>query len=112
MRKGIFFVLVLLAMAVTVVHALSYVSGVSIEDVDSKTNWFFGATIIVKIRNSNNFPVTVKVTNLPGGMQGTEEASEPVTIKANSFSDWIDVPSLYYSKITKQDFLITEVKNK
>jgi hypothetical protein len=101
-----------LVFCVLLASALYALSGVSVAEfgANDKSKGWFGSTIEirVKIRNDNNYPVTVMVQNLPGGNDGMEPFSDPVTIRANSTSGWIDVPSPFYTGVRTHHFRIVE----
>jgi hypothetical protein len=105
-KKIMAFSLVLLISGSAVLIAGSDVSGVSVSDVSNYRKNSTGY-IRVKVRNDNEYPVTIYIANWPGGNQGMEDYAS-VTIPENATSGWIELNSRWYTSVNKAHFHIIQ----
>jgi hypothetical protein len=105
-KKIMAFALVLLIIGSAFLSAASDVSGVSVSDVSNYRKNSTGY-IRVKVRNDNDYPVTIYIANWPGGNPGMEDYAS-VTISKNSTSGWIELNSRWYTSVSKAHFHIAQ----
>jgi hypothetical protein len=105
-KKIMAFSLVLLILGSAFLSAGSDVSGVSVSDVSNYSKSSTGY-IRVKVRNDNEYPVTIYIANLPGGNPDMEDYAS-VTIPKNATSGWIELNSRWYTSVSKAHFHISQ----